>query len=118
MTTNSEQSGDWVVTRRVPLAVPLDAGLLKQLVQLEDEQSGIQAVNGHAGATHLKVRYDATRTDYRSVCRSLAERGAASNNGRWPRLLAAWYGWLDANLRENAAAPGGACCNRPPQRRR
>jgi allophanate hydrolase subunit 1 len=118
MTTSSEQSGDWAVTRRVLTARPLEAELLTALAQLDAQQTGVLAVEGRPGARQLKVRYDATRTDYRSVCQRLEALGAAPRNSRWQRLLVGWNSWLDGNLRENAAAPEGACCNKPPQRRR
>jgi hypothetical protein len=118
MNANSEKSGDWEVTRRVLTVRPLETELLTRLGQLDAQQTGIKSVDGHPGARQLKVRYDATRTDYSNVCQRIEELGAAPRNSRWQRLLAGWYGWLDGNLRENAAAPEGACCNKPPQRRR
>ena len=118
MNATGDGSVDGAVTRRVLTARPLAAASLARLDRDWDDPSGIQRVSGRPGAGHLKVRYDATRTDYRSVCHRIAGFGVAIRNGRWPRLLAAWYDLLDTNLRENAAAPGGACCNRPPRRRR
>jgi len=111
--------GDWQVTRRVPLAEVPDPALLSSLVPaLEDRSEAVLAVHCRPGARHLTVRYDASRTHYRDLCRQLAELGVPCRSGRWPRLLAAWYGWQDDNLRAGAARPEGACCNRPPRRPR
>lgn len=116
MKTKAETSGDWQVTRRVPTAQPVSDALIRQLSELCDAEDGVRAVQGRDGARRLRVRYDASRTNYRRVQQWLSEQGVATRQGRWPRWLAAWYGMQDDNLRETSQLPEAACCNRPPRR--
>jgi len=107
----------WVVRRciRVPaLAHPADAPLLERTLA---EVDGVLRVAADPTQGSVKVDYLVTETDFQALEHALEMVGFPPAAGRWARLRSGWYQNLDLNGRANAAAPSGACCNKPPTRR-
>lgn len=66
------------------------------------------------GDARLRLRYDVARIAHGEIERVLDGAGLCRRATLWWRVRAAWYRYLDENIKANAGARGGACCSRPP----
>ncbi|MEA3274079.1 MAG: heavy-metal-associated domain-containing protein [Pseudomonadota bacterium] len=112
-TTHLSAQGAWEVKRRFTLpgmSHERDAQVIaKHLGRL----SGVSGTAADIGRHRLKVVYDTTQLVYLQVLEALEEVGFPTSDGRWARIKANWFQFLDVNGRENANAPEAPCCNNP-----
>lgn len=101
------------VTRRIPL-VPVEPERLDSIL---DELLAMDAVSAASldSRGRLRIRYDAAAVGLREIEQRLDQAGLTQPKGLAWRCKAAWYRYLDDNIRANAASRGSACCNRPPK---
>jgi copper chaperone CopZ len=81
--------------------------LREELGKLE----GVHEVRLQPEKKRVIVQYDATKQDVQRVAATLAGLGYPVANSFWSRLKQTWYGFLDENIRDNAAAPPKPCCH-------
>jgi len=76
---------------------------------------GVTRVQMEAGQSRLRVTYDASKTDYRTLGLGVEQAGLALAGGWWNHLKVRLYQFSDTNARDNAKAPPPSCCNKPPR---
>ncbi len=101
-----------VVLREIALAES-QGERLSAAVEQVGRLDGVLHAERH-GAARLRLRYDAARIAYGEIERALDAAGLRRRATLWWRVRAAWYRYLDENIKANAGTRGGACCSRPP----
>lgn len=114
----SDPEGDWRVRRPVMLIRAPTACEAVQIKGLLAGIAGVEDVSVQAGQRRLRVCYNLLHCQYGSLLKALAAAEVGVDAGLVQRFRSALYRVLDANGRDNAAEPEGACCNRPPRRPR
>jgi hypothetical protein len=103
------------LTAHLPLAQELDEGPASALNHALSELDGVVACDLDRRHTHLRVRYDVTRTGLDAILQVLDRFGLAPAPGLATRLRFGLCRFREQNARDNARAPTPACCNRPPE---
>lgn len=87
----------------------------EHVADLASSQSleGVISVTWNRARSILIVTYDAMDTSYEEFTQWLEKRGWVLNRGFLARWRAAFYRFIDGNVRENARA-SPVCCSRPP----
>ena len=88
---------------------------------IEDELGGLDGIRGvqvYVSRRRIRVLYDQSKTDYRSIKDRLEAIGFPIADNWWWNQKGNWFQFLDANARENANAPPAPCCNDAPQTKR
>lgn len=85
-------------------------------ITLIKENSGINKVNYNSSDNSLSIEYDQLLINYSGLLALLSELDVNYKKGFGFKLRKNWYDYLDTTVRENAAAPPPACCNKPPKR--
>ena len=80
------------------------------------QQSAVKTVREMVQKKTIEVEYDPCKVGYRMLLTWLQQQGIEVQIGRFSRLRAQWYDYIDTTARENAAAPPAACCNKPPRK--
>ncbi len=111
----NDNGNTWDVTRHIPLSKALQDKEGTELIQALEALYGVASVTVGKGNRQIRVVYDASRVDYRTLSLALEEAGFTRAHGWWNRLKAKLYAYSDANARDNAKAPPPACCNKPPK---
>jgi len=111
----NENGNTWDVTRHIPLSKALQNGEAVVLIQALQALRGVSSVTVGKGNRQIRVVYDASKVDYRTLSLALEESGFTQAQGWWNRLKVKLYAYSDANARDNAEAPPPACCNKPPK---
>lgn len=99
-----------VVRRKLPLAVPLESDCEGRIREALAEMDGVKQVRPQPEKKRIVLQYDATKLDVQRVADTLSSLGCPVANTFWSRLKKTWYGFLDENIRDNAAAPPRPCC--------
>lgn len=108
----TRQSDGFVVTRSLAVASWNAAGLAAAEARLRALQ-GFRSLTVNPRRRRLRLRYDAAVLGYGEIEAVLREAGLSPGQGIWQRGRSAWYRYLDANARDNAARGPQGCCSRP-----
>lgn len=84
--------------------------------RIEDELGrleGIRVVQVYVSRRKVRVMYDQSKMDYRSIKDRLEAIGFPIASNWWCNQKGYWFQYLDCNARENANAPSAPCCNKP-----
>ncbi len=100
-------------TRRVALAEPLLETTVTAIRERLAAVGGVAWVELSVGEKSLRLAYNTSVLGYRQAVEELEQAGATIDNGRFSRWRGVWYGFVDDNIRENAAA-NPTCCSKPP----
>ena len=102
-------------TAHLPLARELDEEPASALNHALSQLDGVVACDLDRRHTHLRVRYDVTRTGLDAILQVLDRSGVAPAPGLATRLRLGLYRFREQNARDNARAPAPACCTQPPE---
>lgn len=97
----------FIVRRRFYIQVPVSPATLGAVQDLP----GILDVG--VEGQRLRVRYDNRKIGYGDIEDALAAAGCTPASGYFPRLYAAFCGFLDGNAKANAGLRGANCCSDP-----
>lgn len=100
-----------VVRRKLPLMSLQGSECEGRIREAFAEMEGVSRVQLQPEKNQVVVQYDAAQLDVQRVAAVLSGAGCPLANTFRSRLKQAWYGFLDENIRDNAAAPPKPCCN-------
>ena len=106
--------GTWEVTRRIKLPALGHAAAAMAVERALESLIGVRKVRADVEKKQVRVRYDATGSNYQAIVRVLENTGFPPLDNWWSRLKAGWFQYPDTNSRDNAEAPSPPCCNKPP----
>jgi copper chaperone CopZ len=107
--------GAWEVRRSIAVPSLTEAGDAARVESQLGELGGVCAVAADATRHRIKLRYDASRTDYQAVAAALKRAGFPPSDDWWSRLKGNWFQFTDTNAHDNASEPPPSCCNKPPK---
>ena len=102
------------LTAHLPLAQGFDEERALALNDALSELDGVVACDLDRRHTHVRVRYDVTRTGLDAILQVLHRFGHVPAPGLATRMRLGLYRFREQNARDNARAPAPACCTQPP----
>lgn len=107
------ENGNFVVTRRVPLANPVAGETMQHVGEVLGSIEGVSSCRVDARRGRIQVMYDASRIGFAAIEQAVEGAGGVLARGGWARLKSAWFRYLDTNAKANAGGGAGACCSNP-----
>jgi copper chaperone CopZ len=108
-------AGAWTVRRTFVVPGLVHVADVATIGKALRELPGIQEFQADPRSHKVRVHYDITCCEYRSIEHALEGSGFPVQQTRFARWRSNWYQYLDTTGRENAAAPAPQCCSRPPK---
>jgi hypothetical protein len=101
------------VVRKIQLSQPDSIAAACEILR---QQDAVVAVWEDKPKQSVEVEYDQGKTGYLLLLTRLQQQGIEVQKGWLGRFKSQWFDYIDTTVRENAAVPPAACCNKPPKK--